>query len=53
MHGPLLPKNREITDRLISNCLKSKYQNFTELEDIDSTYEDKCKDFLLNRFNIK
>lgn len=53
MHGPLLPKNKEITDRLISNCLKLKYENFTKLDEIDSTYEDKCKDFLLNRFDIK
>ncbi|BAK81631.1 type 1 glutamine amidotransferase [Candidatus Arthromitus sp. SFB-rat-Yit] len=53
MHGPLLPKNRELTDRLISNCLKLKYEDFIELDDIDSTYEDNCKNSLLNRFDIK
>ena len=50
IHGPLLPKNPEITDRLILNSLKEKYENVDSLEEIDSTYETKCRDALLKRF---
>lgn len=50
MHGPLLPKNPEITDRLILNSLKQKYENIDSLEEIDSTLELNCKNALLSRF---
>lgn len=53
MHGPLLPKNRNMTDRLIYNALKLKYPDFESLDDIDSTFEDRCKNFLLQRFDVK
>lgn len=48
IHGPLLPKNPELTDRLILNALKQKY-NIESLEEIDSTEEHKCKNSLLKR----
>ena len=50
IHGPLLPKNPELTDRLILNSLKEKYENIESLEEIDSSYELNCKNFLLKRF---
>lgn len=50
MHGPFLPKNPEITDRLILNSLKQKYDNITSLEEIDSNYEINCKNELIKRF---
>lgn len=53
IHGPLLPKNREITDRLILNALTQKYEDLNTLSEIDSSYEDKCKESLLKMFNIK
>ncbi len=53
IHGPFLPKNPYLTDRLISSALKNKYDDFKELKKLDSTYEDKCRDTLFKRFNIK
>ncbi len=48
MHGPLLPKNYEITDRLIFNSLKQKYE-IEKLDKIDSQNEIKCRDILIKR----
>lgn len=50
MHGPLLPKNPEITDRLILNSLKQKYE-IEELEEINSEYEIRCREILIKRFS--
>ena len=50
IHGPLLPKNPALTDRIILNSLKQKYEDIEELEDINSTYENNCREALLKRF---
>lgn len=49
IHGPLLPKNPELTDRIILNTLKQKYNDVESLEEIDSTFELNCKNALLKR----
>lgn len=41
-HGPVLPKNPEFTDLLISKALENKYGK-TELEPLDNTLADKAK----------
>lgn len=53
IHGPLLPKNKSLTDKLILSALKQKYEDVENLTHIDSSYEDKCKETLLKMFNIK
>lgn len=49
IHGPLLPKNPELTDRIILNTLKQKYNEVESLEQIDSTFELNCKNAILKR----
>ena len=34
----------------VQQSLKEKYENVDSLEEIDSTYETKCRDALLKRF---
>ncbi len=41
-HGPVLPKNPEFTDLLISKALENKYGK-SELSPLDHTLEDKAK----------
>ncbi len=49
IHGPLLPKNPEITDRLLLNALKQKYTEIDSLEEIDSKLELNCKNTMIKR----
>lgn len=49
IHGPLLPKNPEITDRLLLNALKQKYSEISSLEEIDSKLELNCKNTMIKR----
>ena len=50
LHGPLLSKNPIIADYIISYCLERKYNEKIELENLDDTFEEKCREQLLNRF---
>ena len=47
LHGPLLPKNPELCDRILANCLKHKYPDFTELEPIDDGLEVLANDYMV------
>ncbi|MDY5625993.1 MAG: glutamine amidotransferase [Clostridia bacterium] len=49
LHGPLLPKNPLLTDKIIKNAVCKKYPDFL-LEDIDSTLENKAHDYIIKRF---
>lgn len=49
LHGPLLPKNPVLTDRIIKNAALKKDSQFM-LSDIDSTLENTAHNYILNRF---
>lgn len=48
MHGPLLPKNPEIADFVISKALSRRYENVV-LEPLDDTLEIKAHDVMVAR----
>lgn len=50
LHGPLLSKNPVIADHIISYCLERKYNEKVELEKLDDTFEEKCREQLLDKF---
>ncbi len=50
LHGPLLSKNPELTDYIIKYCLDRKYQENTILEPLDDTFENACREQLLQIF---
>lgn len=49
MHGPILPKNPELTDFLIEKALEIKYKKKIKLKKIDDNLEKKAKKQLLNK----
>ncbi len=51
LHGPILPKNTHLTDYIIKNALK-KEGVMTPLSEIDSSYEEKAHNYILERFKI-
>lgn len=50
LHGPLLSKNPAVADYIISYCLERKYGEKIELEQLDDTFEEKCREQLLKEF---
>lgn len=50
MHGPLLPKNPKIADKIIERALKKRYGKI-ELEPLDDTIENKACDVMLERLH--
>ncbi len=50
LHGPLLAKNPVIADYIIKYCLERKYKEQIELERLDDTFEEKCREQLLKEF---
>lgn len=50
LHGPLLAKNPEVSDYIISYCLERKYNEKIELEKLDDSFEEKCRAQLLEKF---
>ena len=51
LHGPLLSKNPLVTDYIISYCLERKYKDKIELEKLDDTLEEKCRQELIKMLN--
>ncbi len=49
IHGPILPKNPQLSDYIIEKALKKKYPD-VKLESIDDTLEKKAHEYILNRF---
>ena len=49
LHGPLLAKNPELADYIISHCLNRK-NNDIKLEHLDDNFEMLCRKQLLDRF---
>lgn len=50
LHGPLLSKNPEVADYIIKYCLERKYQEKLELEKLDDSFENECREQLIKRF---
>ena len=50
LHGPLLSKNPELADYIIKYCLDRKYNEDVILEPLDDSFEELCRNQLLDRF---
>ena len=50
LHGPLLSKNPELADYIIKHCLDRKYNEDVVLEPLDDSFEELCRNQLLDRF---
>ena len=50
LHGPLLSKNPDLADYIIKYSLDRKYNENLTLEPLDDTFENLCREQLLNRF---
>ena len=56
LHGPLLSKNPKLADYIIKYCLKRKLEKENKpseeikLKELDDTFEEKCREQLLNKF---
>ena len=50
LHGPLLPKNPQLADWLITQALRRKYGADLELEPLDDTQEKEANDYIYRRF---
>ncbi len=53
LHGPLLSKNPELADYIIKYCLDRKYNEDIQLSELDDTFENLCREQLLEKFIIK
>ena len=50
LHGPLLPKNPQLADHLISRALEKKYGKKIELEKLDDSEEQEANSYIFHRF---
>ncbi|MDY3919167.1 MAG: glutamine amidotransferase [Candidatus Limivivens sp.] len=50
IHGPLLPKNPQLCDWLLTRALERRYGEIIELEPLDDTQEKEANDYIYNRF---
>ena len=49
LHGPILPKNPELTDFLIQKAVERKYGKDVKLKTIDNKWEKRARSWVLNR----
>ncbi len=49
LHGPILPKNPELSDYLIKKALERKYGEKIKLKKIDSYWENKAREFVISK----
>ena len=49
LHGPILPKNPELTDYLIKKAIERKYGKGVKLEKVDNKWENKARDFVISK----
>jgi len=49
LHGPILPKNPELTDYLIKKAVERKYGNEVKLKKIDNKWENKAREFVISK----
>ena len=50
LHGPLLPKNPKLCDKILENALKKKYAEFTMLTPLDDGMENSANNYIVDRF---
>ena len=50
LYGPLLPKNPNLCDYIITNALKRKYADFDSLPVLDDTLENRANEFMVKRY---
>ena len=50
LHGPLLPKNPQLADWLISHALEQKYGKKIELAPLDDSQEKEAHEYVYHRF---
>ena len=50
LHGPLLPKNPQLCDHILTTALKRKYPDFQGLPDIDDDLENKANKYIVGRY---
>lgn len=50
LHAPLLPKNPQLADLLISRALEKKYGKKIELEKLDDSEEQEANSYIFHRF---
>lgn len=51
-HGPILPKNPELADWLISKALERKYKKEIKLKQLDDSFSTVARDIILKRLGI-
>jgi len=49
LHGPILPKNPQITDYLIQKALEKKYQRKIDLKKLDNSLENLAKEIVIKK----
>ncbi len=49
LHGPLLPKNPELCDKILLSALKKKYPDFAELSPLDDSMEVLANEYMEKR----
>ena len=49
LHGPILPKNPELSDYLIKKALERKYRKKNKFKKIDNRFENKARDFVISK----
>jgi CobQ-like glutamine amidotransferase family enzyme len=52
LHGPLLPKNPQIADWLITTALVVKYKKDFTLQPLDDTIEKKAREAIMKKLNV-
>lgn len=50
LHGPLLPKNPQLCDYILSKAVSRKSKNFTILEPLEDALEKTANEYIVNRF---
>jgi len=55
LHGPLLPKNPDVADFVITKAIQKRNPDFTinDLKPLDNTFEENARKALLKRFQIQ
>ncbi len=55
LHGPLLPKNPDVADFVITKALQKRNPDFSQndLKPLDNTFEEKARNALFKRFQIQ
>lgn len=53
LHGPLLPKNPQVCDYLLTKALERKYGEDIELEKLDDTWEIEANEYIVKKYTKK